>query len=164
MSGEIFDIRTSMVAAIEENKLKCASEIEAVLREKLEKNEVKLKSFKNASQLVGQYHEKIKPCANIAIGLDYDALNNNKKSEGDKGKEVELVIKQELSDEANEKKCTETTPTPKTEKKPMVDQVFKKRIKEIKTENAGKKKKNMNGKIGVNKSNNFAFITDAPRK
>ena len=35
------------------NKLKCANEIEAVLREKLEKNEVKLKSFKNVSELVG---------------------------------------------------------------------------------------------------------------
>ena len=40
------------------NKLKCANEIEAVLREKLEKSEVKLKSFKNTSELVGQYHEK----------------------------------------------------------------------------------------------------------
>ena len=56
------------------NKLKCASETEAVLREKLEKNEVKLKSFKNASELIGQYHEKNKPCANIVIGLDYDAV------------------------------------------------------------------------------------------
>ncbi|KAL8126255.1 hypothetical protein AgCh_013517 [Apium graveolens] len=34
------------------NKLKCANKIEAVLREKIEKNEVKLKSFRNASQLV----------------------------------------------------------------------------------------------------------------
>ncbi|KAL8113620.1 hypothetical protein AgCh_020808 [Apium graveolens] len=68
------------------NKLKCATKIEAVLSEKLEKNEVKLKSFRNASQLVGQYHEKNKPCANIAIGLDYDALNNNRKIEDDKGK------------------------------------------------------------------------------
>ena len=40
------------------NKRKCASEIEAVLRDKLEKNEVKLKSFRNASELVSQYHEK----------------------------------------------------------------------------------------------------------
>ena len=50
------------------------------LGKKLEKNEVKLKSFKNASQLVGQYHEKNKPCANIDFGLDYDALNSNKKN------------------------------------------------------------------------------------
>ena len=71
------------------NKLKCANEIEAVLREKIEKNEVKLKSFRNASELVGQYHEKNKPCANIAIGLDYDALNSNKKVVGDKGKTIE---------------------------------------------------------------------------
>ncbi|KAL8098403.1 hypothetical protein AgCh_031238 [Apium graveolens] len=37
-------------------------------------------------ELVGQYHKKNKPCANIVIGLDYDALNNNRKVEGDKGK------------------------------------------------------------------------------
>ncbi|KAL8110162.1 hypothetical protein AgCh_026034 [Apium graveolens] len=168
-----------------------SNEIEAVLRKKLEKNEVKLKSFGNASQLVGQYREKNKPCANITIGLDYDAFNNNKKSEGGKGKtianqdvpvklrkvdaplfkacevnfsEVELVMKQEIVDEDNEKKCTKITLTPKTEKKPMVDQVSKKPIKEIKTENTGKKKKKLNGKIGVNKSNNFAFVADAPRK
>ncbi|KAL8126314.1 hypothetical protein AgCh_013558 [Apium graveolens] len=129
---------------------------------------VELETVKNASQLVGQYHEKNKPCANIAIGLDYDALNNNKKVEGDKGKttvnedvpamlkkvdaplfkacevnfsEDELIIKQELSNEDNEKKCTETTPTSKAEKKPMVNQITKKSIKEVKFENAGKKKK-----------------------
>ncbi|KAL8127866.1 hypothetical protein AgCh_014705 [Apium graveolens] len=158
------------------NKLKCASEIESVLREKFEKNEVKLKSFKNASELVGQYHEKNKPCANIAIGLDYDALNSNKKAVGDKGKAIEnedvpamlrkvgspmfkacevdfseekLIIKQEIADENNEKKNAETTPTSKAEKKPMVNQDSKTPVKEIKTEDARKKKKNRNGKIGV---------------
>ncbi|KAL8103208.1 hypothetical protein AgCh_027664 [Apium graveolens] len=90
MGVEMFYIHTSIVAANEElkNKLKCAGEIEAVLREKLEKDEVKLKLFRNASQLVGKYHEKNKTCANIAIGLDYDALNNNKKNEGDKEKAI----------------------------------------------------------------------------
>ena len=97
---------------------------------------MELRSFRNASQLVGQYHEKNKPCANIAIGLDYDALNINKKNEGDKGKstvnedvlatlkkvdsplfkacevnfsEEELVIKQKLADEDNEMKNEETS-------------------------------------------------------
>ncbi|KAL8133773.1 hypothetical protein AgCh_009008 [Apium graveolens] len=163
MSMEMFHIHTSLVATTEElvehetvkqeneylkNKLKCAIEIEVVLREKLEKNKVKLKSFRNASQLVGQYHEKNKPCARIAIGLNYDALNNKRKVEGDKGKETvsedvpavlrkvgshmfkvcevnfseeELIRKQEIVDEDNEKKCTEITPTSKAEKKPMVD-------------------------------------------
>ena len=65
-------------------KLKCASDFEAVLREKLKKNDVKLKSFKNVSQLVGQYHEKNKPFSTVAIGLDYDGLNRNKKNEGGK--------------------------------------------------------------------------------
>ncbi|KAL8108223.1 hypothetical protein AgCh_024608 [Apium graveolens] len=143
MSTEMFHIHTSMVAVNEEqenaylkNKLKCASEIEAVLRERLEKNEVKLKSFKNASELIGQYHEKNKPCANIAIGLDYEGLNNKKKSVSDKGKstetenvpimlkkvesplfkacevnfsEEELIIKQEIADEDKQKKNDETT-------------------------------------------------------
>ncbi|KAL8133711.1 hypothetical protein AgCh_008957 [Apium graveolens] len=122
------------------NKLKCANEIETVLREKIEKNEVKLKSFRNASELVGQYHEKNKPCANIAIGLDYDALNNKKKDIG------------------------ETTPTSKAEKKPMVNQDSKTLIKEMKTEDARKKKKNRNGNIGINNSNNFSYVADAPRK
>ncbi|KAL8146899.1 hypothetical protein AgCh_004581 [Apium graveolens] len=129
-------------------------------------------SSSSKSELVGQYHEKSKPRTNIVIGLDYDALNNNKKNEGDKGKaianqdiplmlrkvdaplfkaykfnfsEVELVIKQELADEDNEKKNEENTPTVEI-KKPEVNQVSKTLIK---TENARKKeKKNMNGKIG----------------
>ncbi|KAL8124028.1 hypothetical protein AgCh_011873 [Apium graveolens] len=129
------------------NKLKCANEIEAVLREKIEKNEVKLKSFRNASELVGQYHEKNKPCVNIAIGLDYDALNSNNKDACD-----------------NEKKNTETTPTSKAEKKPMVNQDSKTPVNEMKTEDGRKMKKNRNGNIGINKSNNFAYIVDAPRK
>ncbi|KAL8125917.1 hypothetical protein AgCh_013283 [Apium graveolens] len=69
------------------NKLKCAGEVEAVLRERIKKSYLKLKSFKNASQLIGQYHEKNKPCANIAIGLDYKALNSHKKVGADKGKD-----------------------------------------------------------------------------
>ncbi|KAL8114592.1 hypothetical protein AgCh_021453 [Apium graveolens] len=106
------------------NKLKCAAGIEAVLREKLEKNKVKLKSFRNPSQLVGQYHEKNKPCANIAIGLDYDALNNNMKFEGDKGK---ATVSEDVSAMLRK---VETTLTSKPEKKPMVDQTPKKLIKE----------------------------------
>ncbi|KAL8124455.1 hypothetical protein AgCh_012194 [Apium graveolens] len=70
------------------NKFKCAGEVEVVLRERIEKNDLKLKSFKNASQLVGQYHEKNKPCDNITIGLDYEALNSHKKVEADKGKDT----------------------------------------------------------------------------
>ncbi|KAL8132633.1 hypothetical protein AgCh_008205 [Apium graveolens] len=173
------------------NKLKCANEIEVVLREKIEKNEVKLKSFRCASELVGQYHEKNKPCANITIGLDYDALNNKKKDIGGKGKiienedvpamqkkvkspmfkaceadfsEEELIIMQEITDEDNEKKNAETTHISKAEKKPMVNQDSKTPVKEMKNEDARKKKKNRNGKIGINKSNKFAYVAYAPRK
>ncbi|KAL8108912.1 hypothetical protein AgCh_025128 [Apium graveolens] len=173
------------------NKLKCASEIEAVLRERLEKNEVKLKSFKNASDLIGQYHEKNKPCANIAIGLDYEGLNNKKKSVSDKGKstktegvpiilkkvesslfkacevnfsEEELIIKQEIADEDKEKKNDETTQSSISVETPKANQETKEPVKEIKAEQVKKKKKNRNGNIGINKSNKFAYIADAPRK
>ncbi|KAL8104912.1 hypothetical protein AgCh_028905 [Apium graveolens] len=155
------------------------------------KNEVKLKSFKNASELVGQYHEKNKPCANIAIDLDYDTLNHKKKDIGDKGKatenenipamlkrvvspmfkacevnfsEEELIMKQEIDDEDNEKKDAEATQSFKTEEKLMEYQCSKTPVKETKTEDARKKKKNINGKIGINKSNNFSYVADAPRK
>ncbi|KAL8103331.1 hypothetical protein AgCh_027774 [Apium graveolens] len=133
------------------NKLKYATEIEAVLREKLEKNEVKLKSFKNASELVGQYHEKNKSCANIVIDLNYDALNNKKKN-------IEII------DEDNEKKNAEATQSSKVEEKLMDNQGSKIHVKETKTEDARKKKKNRNRKIGINKSNNFANVADAPIK
>ncbi|KAL8108306.1 hypothetical protein AgCh_024675 [Apium graveolens] len=198
MSTEMFHIHTSMVAANEEqenaylkNKLKCASEIEAVLREKLEKNEVKLKSFKNASDLIGQYHEKNKPCANITIGLDYEDLNNKRKSVSDKGKstetedvpiilkkvesplfkacevnfsEEELIIKHEIADEDKEKKNDKTTQSSISVETPKANQETKEPVKEIKAKQVKKKKKNRNGKIGINKSNNFAYVADAPRK
>ena len=118
-------------------------------------------------------------------------MNNKKKLEGEKGKanenedvpamlkkvgspmfkacevdfsEEELIIKQEIADEDNEKKNAETTPTSKAEKKPMVNQDSKTPVKEMKTEDARKKKKNRNEKIGINKSNNFVYVADAPRK
>ncbi|KAL8107816.1 hypothetical protein AgCh_024284 [Apium graveolens] len=193
---EIELLRVEFEAVKQENaylkkKLKCANEIEAVLREKLEKNEVKLKSFKNASELVGQYHEKNKPCVNIAIGLDYDALKSKKKDTGDKGKatkneniptmlkkvispmfkacevnfsEEELIINQEIVDANNEKKNAEATQSSKAEENLMDNQGSKTPVKETKTEYARKKKKNRNGKIWINKSNNFSYVADAPRK
>ncbi|KAL8145508.1 hypothetical protein AgCh_003606 [Apium graveolens] len=100
---------------ISENKLKYASEIKAVLRENLEKNEVKLKSFKNTSELIGQYQEKNKPCANTDIGLDYDALNSKNKNIVNFSEE-ELIIKQEIADEDNEKKDAEATQSFKTKR------------------------------------------------
>ncbi|KAL8099537.1 hypothetical protein AgCh_031976 [Apium graveolens] len=175
MSMEMFYIHTSLVAAIEEvSRLSKANEKLDIEKQDLKQQLVELKTvkqeneylknkLKNASQLVGQYHEKNNPCANISIGLDYDALNNNRKVDSDRGKvtisedvpvmlrkvgspmfkacevnfsEEELIIKQEIADEDNEKKCTETTPTSKVEKKPMVDQAPNKPIKEVKTENA----------------------------
>ncbi|KAL8110501.1 hypothetical protein AgCh_026281 [Apium graveolens] len=191
MSVEMFHIHSSMVAATEKvSRMSKTNEKLEIEKQELELQLVELETVKNTSQLVGQHREKNKPCANIAIGLDYDALNSNKKNEDDKGKaiadqdvpimmrkvdaplfkacevnfsEIELVIKQELADEDNKKKSEETTPTTEIKKKPMVNQVSKKPIKVIMNENAGKKKKR-SGKIGVNKNNNFVFIADSPRK
>ncbi|KAL8155673.1 hypothetical protein AgCh_000901 [Apium graveolens] len=191
MSTKMFHIHTSMIAANEENKLKCANEIEAVLREKLEKNEVKLKSFRNASELVGKYHEKNKPCANIVIGLDYDAMNDKKKTMGDKGKakktenaptflkevnipifkayevnfnEEELIIKKEITDEDKEKKIEESTQSSNTKEKLMDKQSSKTPVKETKTEDTRKKKKNRNGKIWINKKKQFCLCCRCSKK
>ncbi|KAL8126053.1 hypothetical protein AgCh_013369 [Apium graveolens] len=194
MSVEMFDIHTSMVEATEEvsrliksnkklesekqkldlllmelesvkqeneylkNKLKCAAEIEAVLREKLEKNEVKL----NNKKAVGGKGKETE-------NEDVQAMLRKVSSPMFKACEVnfsegELIIKQEIVDEGNEKKNVETTPTFKVEKKPMVNQDSKTHVKEVKPEDARKKKKNRNWKIGINKSNNFAFVADALRK
>ncbi|KAL8119364.1 hypothetical protein AgCh_016764 [Apium graveolens] len=173
------------------NKLNCANEIEVVLREKLEKSEVKLKSFKNGSELVGQYHEKNKLCANIAIGLDYNTLNSKKKNTDDRGKatksenvpamlknvgspvfktcevnfsEEELIIKQEIVDEDNEKKNANSIQSSKAEENLMDNQSTKTPIKETRIEDARKKKKNRSGRMGKNKSNNLAYVVDIPGK
>ncbi|KAL8092537.1 hypothetical protein AgCh_034703 [Apium graveolens] len=69
------------------NKLKCEDEIEAAVREKIEINELKLKSFKNASELVGLYHEINKPCATVEIELRYEASSSQTKNQIDKAKE-----------------------------------------------------------------------------
>ncbi|KAL8097520.1 hypothetical protein AgCh_030590 [Apium graveolens] len=138
------------------------------LREKLEKSEVKLKSFKNASELVGQYHEKNKPCANIAIGLDYDTLTSKKKNTGDRGEatksenvpamlknvgspmlktcevnfsEEELIIKQEIVDEDNKNRNTNSIQSSKAEENLMDNQSTKTHVKETKIEDTRKKKK-----------------------
>ena len=112
-----------------------------------------MKSFKNASELIGQYHEKNKPCANIgdkgkaAENENVPSMMKKVVSPMFKACEVnfseeELIIKQEIADEDNEKKNTETTSTSKDEKKPMVNQDSKTPVKEVKTvDDKGKAKK-----------------------
>ncbi|KAL8148922.1 hypothetical protein AgCh_006069 [Apium graveolens] len=78
--------------------------------------------------------------------------------------EEELIIKQEIADEDKEKKTAEITQSSKTEEKLMDKQSPKTPVKETKTEDARKKKKNRNGEIWINKSNNFAYVAYAPRK
>ncbi|KAL8103457.1 hypothetical protein AgCh_027877 [Apium graveolens] len=89
-----------------------------------------------------------KPCANTAIGLDYEGLNNKKKR----------------YDEDKEKKNDETTQSSISVETLKANQETKEPVKEIKAEEVKKKKKNRNGKIGINKSNNSAYVADAPRK
>ena len=78
--------------------------------------------------------------------------------------EEELIIKQEIADEDKEKKNDETTQSSISVETLKVNQETKEPVKEIKAEEVKKKKKNRNGKIGINKSNNFAYVADAPRK
>ncbi|KAL8135654.1 hypothetical protein AgCh_010335 [Apium graveolens] len=106
MSVEMFHIHKSMMETTEEvSRLSKINEKLEIEKQDLElqfvqletikqENEYLKKKLKNSYELVGQYYEKNKSCANIVIGLDYDALNNNKKNEG----EEELVIKKELTD------------------------------------------------------------------
>ncbi|KAL8108664.1 hypothetical protein AgCh_024938 [Apium graveolens] len=104
-------------------------------------------------------NEEKKPCANIAIGLDYEDLNNKRKSVSDKGKstetedvpiilkkvesplfkacevnfsEEELIIKQEIADEDKEKKNDETTQSSISVETPKANQETKEHVKEIK--------------------------------
>ncbi|KAL8095602.1 hypothetical protein AgCh_036862 [Apium graveolens] len=105
-------------------------------------------------------NEENKPCANIAIGLDYEGLNNKKKPVSDKGKSTEtedvpIILKKVESPLFKSSISVET---------PKANQETKESVKEIKAEQVKKKKKNRNGKIGINKSNNFAYVADAPRK
>ncbi|KAL8124283.1 hypothetical protein AgCh_012074 [Apium graveolens] len=134
------------------NKLKCSNEILVVLREKIEKNEVKLKSFRNASEL-----KDIGGKGKATENEDVPALLKKVDSPMFKACEIdfseeELIIKQEIADEDNGKKNAETTSTSKYEKKPMVNQDCKTPVKEMKTGDARKKNKIRNGKIGIKKA------------
>lgn len=51
------------------NKLICASQIETALREKLAKNELKIKAYKDSANIVKNYHEKHKTNAKVGIGF-----------------------------------------------------------------------------------------------
>lgn len=83
--------------------------------------------------------------------------------------EESLVIKQQLQDEDN-LEAEKTRPSVEIEKKDIkcdhvVVQIDKKPVKkEIQTMHAKKKKPNRNGKLGINKHNNYAPLHNAPRK
>ncbi|KAL8132771.1 hypothetical protein AgCh_008307 [Apium graveolens] len=171
MSTEMLHIHTSRVAANEEvSRLTKINEKLESEKEKLENNKVKMKFLRNASELAGHYHEKNKPYANFVIRLDYDSMNDKKKTVGDKGKTKKtenaptILKEQEIADEDKEKKTEESVQSSNTEEKLMNKQSPKTPVKETKTEDAKKKRRNRNGKIGINKSNNFAYVVNAPRK
>ncbi|KAL8102461.1 hypothetical protein AgCh_027089 [Apium graveolens] len=90
----------------------------------------------------------------------YDALNDKKKTVGDKGKAKKTENAPTFLKEVN----APIFKSSNTEEKLMDKQSPKTPVKETKNEDARKKKKNRNGKIGINKSNNFAYVADAPRK
>ena len=78
--------------------------------------------------------------------------------------EEELSIKQEIANKDKEKKTEESVQYSNTEEKLMNKQSPKSPVQETKTEDARKKKKNRNGKIGINKSNIFSYVANTPRK
>ena len=71
-----------------------------------------------------------------------------------------FVIKQQLLDEDNKEKCESSSPT--------VEKVVKLNTNTGKSENeklsVKKKKPNKNGKVGINKSNNYVYVKNDPRK
>ena len=168
------------------NKIGCAGQIENVLRDKFAENELKIKTYQNSYVLVSAFHEKNQENCKIGIGFDYESPNSkknlshkNKNIANEKGPDVLknvsnpifkklvvdfdeelLVIKQQLLDEDNKEKCESS--------RPAVEKVVKLNTNTIKPESENqsvkKKKPNRNGIVGINKSNNYAYVKNAPRK
>jgi hypothetical protein len=170
------------------NKVICAEQIEKALREQIAETELKLRSYKNSSELIQTYHKEHTEDCKVGIGFDYENDKGRKKAKG-KGKEsfvnknapstlssvekpifkksvVEfneelLVIKQQLLEEDEAAKNTSSLPESVSQKETKDNPVKspKEKIEVVK-----KKKQNRNGKVGVNKGNNYTYVPNAPRK
>ncbi|KAK1378931.1 hypothetical protein POM88_025675 [Heracleum sosnowskyi] len=170
------------------NKVICAEQIEKALREQIAENELKLRSFKNSSELIQTYHKEHTEDCKVGVGFDYENDKGRKKAKG-KGKEyfsnknaptimssvekpifkksvVEfdeelLIIKQQLLEEDEATKDTSPSPKSVSQKETKDNHV---KSPKVKKEIVKKKKQNRNGKVGVNKGNNYAYVPNAPRK
>ncbi|KAK1365156.1 hypothetical protein POM88_040717 [Heracleum sosnowskyi] len=170
------------------NKVICAEQIEKALREQIAETELKLRSFKNSSELIQTYHKEHTEDSKVGVGFDYENDKGRKKAKG-KGKEsftnknaptilssveqpifkksvVEfdeelLIIKQQLLEEDEAAKDTSSSPESVSQKETKDNLV---KSPKAKKEVVKKKKQNRNGKVGVNKGNNYAYVPNVPRK
>ena len=168
------------------SEIVCADQIEKVLRDKLADNELKMKAYQNSYVLVSDFYQKNRENYKIGIGFDYEALkgkNNishkNRDNTNEKGphvlknisnpifKQITIdfddklpIIKQQLLHEDNKDKCESS--------ELIVDKIMKlnaNTVKQVDENQVIKKKKpSTNGKVGINKSNNYACVKNAPRK
>ncbi|KAL8093622.1 hypothetical protein AgCh_035490 [Apium graveolens] len=138
------------------NKLKCANKIEAVLREKLEKNEVKLNSFRNASKLktIGD-KGKSKKTENAPTFLKEINAPIFKACEVNFSEE-QLIIKQEIADEDEEKKMKNQFSLPILMRSSWTKKVPRLLLKKPKLKMQERRRKIEMG--------HFAYVADVPRK
>ncbi|KAK1355317.1 CCHC-type domain-containing protein [Heracleum sosnowskyi] len=69
------------------NKVICVEQIETALREQIAENELKIRSFKNSSELVQTYHKEHTEDNKVRVGFNYEKDKGKKKTKG-KGKET----------------------------------------------------------------------------
>ena len=145
---------------------------------------MKIKAYQTSSILINAFHEKNQK--KYGIGFDYEApkdkrtpSHKSKNFLNEKGPQILknvsnpifkktivdfdeefLGIKQQLLDEDNQEKCESFNPIVEKEVK-INTNVVNSGNEKIK---AKKKKANKNRKVGINKSNNYVYVKNAPRK
>ena len=169
-----------------ENKVKCNSDIEIALRTQLVELESKLQAYKNSANIAKEIIDKQCLEKKTAIGFDYSSKKIGKKPVEDSAQsntvkdgvphvlknvsnpvfkkptseplnEREMLIKQEMLVEDQEKQNVEKVKLPK--KSTTTDE-----SKAGLGSKEPKKKKNRNGKMNANKKNNSASFTNTSRK
>ena len=169
-----------------ENKFKCNSEIEVALRTQVAELETKLQAYKNSANISKEIIDKQCIEKKTVIGFDYSSKKTGKKPEEDSVQsntvndnvphvlknvsnpvfkkptseplnEKEILIKQEMLVEDQEKQDVEHVILPK--KSVTIDE-----SKDGLGSKELKKKKNKNRKLNVNKMDNFASSPNTPRK
>ena len=169
-----------------ENKVKCNSDIEIALRKKLVELETNLQAYKNSANIAKEIIDKQCLEKKTAIGFDYSSKKIGKKPVEDSAQsntikddvphvlknvnnpvfkkptseplnEREMLIKQDMLVEDQEKQNVEKVNLPK--KSATTDE-----SKVGLGSKEPKKKKNRNGKINANKKDNSTSFTNTSRK